>query len=72
MSQACGSSGAQGRETSPALGIQLLGMKKHETRYCKRGKHWFPVIAVTNNSNIVTGNNKFILTYSGRHKFGAM
>ena len=37
-------------------------MKKHETRALKRGKHWYPVIALTNDSSLATGNSTFIVT----------
>lgn len=36
----------------PALGIQLLGLKKHEAIYLKRKDHRFPVTAVGNDYNL--------------------
>lgn len=45
----------------PALGIQLLGLKKHKAIYLKRKDHRFPVTAVGNDSNLATWN-KFIFS----------
>lgn len=45
----------------PALGIQLLELKKYEALYLKRKDHRFPVTAVGNDSNLAAWN-KFIFS----------
>lgn len=49
-----GTTNAQRRDTPPVLGIQLLGMKKHEALYLKGAEHRFPVRAVINDSNLAS------------------